>query len=247
MKTPEWVTQFGLHFKRRSPVGRWVRKTFGHLKRQKPAPAPAPAPSPAPKPRPVPPLKGCDYVAGPTPAQLKAAGIKFVFRYLSTPGNPKNLTKAEAKALLAAGIEIGLVFETTANRALSGAAAGKADAKSAAAQAAALGVPATTAIYFAVDTGAAGSELKAVVAYIRAAAAVLGAARTGVYGGLGAVKACLDAKVCKFAWQTYAWSGTPTVWDMRAQVRQVANGQKIGGHSVDLDEALASFGAWKAA
>lgn len=186
------------------------------------------------------PFAGCDYVSGPSAAALKAAKIKFVCRYLSTPGNPKNATAAEISALHAAGIDVVLVFETVANRALGGKAAGAADAKSAQAQVAALGFP-NAVIYLVVDFDPHGHETM-IVSYIAAAAGVLSPTRTGVYGGLAAVKACLDAKACKYAWQTYAWSAGQ--WDPRRHLEQYQNGQHIGGASVDLDRARQrSFGA----
>ena len=186
------------------------------------------------------PLAGCDYVSPPLLTAMKAAGIKFVVRYLSTPGNPKNATRAEIDRLHAAGIDVALVFETTADRARGGAANGRADAKSAQAQVAALGFP-NAVVYFAVDFDPHGHEAT-IVDYIHGAAQVRGVAKTGVYGGLNAVKACLDAKVCKYAWQAYAWSYGR--WDPRRHLEQYANGQHIGGASVDLDRAVKrSFGA----
>ena len=186
------------------------------------------------------PLQGCDYVAGPDPATLKKAGIQFVVRYISTPGNPKNITRTELLELHKAGIEVALVFETTADRARYGAKAGAADAQSAQQQVAALGFP-NAVVYFAVDFDPHGHETT-IVSYIHAAAQVLGVKRTGVYGGLNAVKAVLDAKVANYGWQTLAWSYGK--WDPRRHLEQYANGQKIAGHSVDLDRALKrSYGA----
>jgi len=72
---------------------------------------------------------GIDFAAKPpTPLALKAHGVSFVCRYLSSLGNPKNITAPEVVTTRAAGIDIVLVFETTAARALSGRAAGEVDA-----------------------------------------------------------------------------------------------------------------------
>lgn len=222
---------------------RWLKR---HPKPQPPKPKPAPTPvppKPKPKPKPSPvthyPEKGADFVSGPTPAQDKAAGIKFVLRYLSTAGNPKNITKAELAALHGAGIKVGLVFETTGTSFLRGRAQGSADALLAQKQAAALGYP-KAVIYFAIDTDPHGREAL-IVQYMRGVASVLGHDRSGVYGGYGAVKAALDAKVCKYAFQTYAWSYGK--WDARAHLRQVQNGVHVAGHGVDIDTALGEFGA----
>lgn len=190
---------------------------------------------------------GVDYACpSPAPAALKKAGVRFVCRYLSTPGNPKNLTAAEARKLRAAGIDIVLVFETTGGRALDGHAAGVADARAAREQASACGAPADQPVYFAVDFDPAEPQLPTVISYINGAASVLGRDATGVYGGWQAVHACLNAKVCRYAWQTYAWSGG--VWDPRAQLRQTLNAQSCAGIAVDHDLAVADdFGQWAAA
>jgi len=97
-------------------------------------------------------MLGYDYSARAiSPAALKAAGCGVVLRYVSTVGNPKNITKAEYAALHAAGIQVGLVFETTAGWMLGGYSAGVAAAHSARAQATAAGYPADHAIWYAAD------------------------------------------------------------------------------------------------
>lgn len=80
--------------------------------------------------------------ARPAPAAVKAAGYTAVWRYLSGGTEGKDLTAAEAASLHAAGLGIGCVWETTAQRALGGADAGAADGRAAAAQAKAVGLPA---------------------------------------------------------------------------------------------------------
>jgi len=90
---------------------------------------------------PTPPL-AIDYAwARPDPAAIRAAGYTAVLRYLSADPT-KNLSAAEAAALLEAGLGIGLIWETTAQRSQSGAEAGAADGEAAVAQARALGFPA---------------------------------------------------------------------------------------------------------
>src|SRR5260221_348808 len=79
---------------------------------------------------------------------LKAAGVTAVGRYIGWDGEPgysnirKNLTITEARALLAAGIDIFVVFEYAADAALKGAVQGTADAHLAARQLHDLGAPA---------------------------------------------------------------------------------------------------------
>lgn len=188
---------------------------------------------------------GIDYSVGfPGATALKAAGVKFICRYLSPAGNSKNLTASEAKAALGAGIAIVLVWETYANRALSGNAGGMADAKAADALAKGFGM-AGIPIYFAVDWDSTAAEQTAINAYFDGVASVIGRARTGIYGGYWPVKRAFDAGKATFGWQTYAWSGSPTNWDARAQLQQYQNAAHLAGIEVDFDRSMAAdFGQW---
>src|SRR6266487_3730871 len=95
-------------------------------------------------------IPGVDFAwQKPDPAGLKADGIKFAMRYLSHDAT-KNLTLTEKRDLQAHGISVGLVWESTANRALAGKYAGYNDAKAAGYQAASLGLG-NLPVYFAVD------------------------------------------------------------------------------------------------
>lgn len=188
-------------------------------------------------------IAGCDYsFSRPSTASLKSAGISFVCRYLSTdPG--KNLTAAEAKGLLAAGISIVVNWETTGTTAKGGYQAGLADAQAARAQATAIGVPKTVPIFYSVDWDVALDEVPEVLDYLHGLADAEGSKdRVGVYGGFVIIAAAALAGFTML-WQTYAWSGGE--WEPTAQLRQVSNDQSIGGASVDLDEALSSsYGQW---
>lgn len=187
-------------------------------------------------------IPGVDYAwSHPSPASLRAAGKQFACRYLSTDTS-KSLSAAEAEALAAAGIASVVVWETTAKRTLDGKTAGAADAKTAAAQAAACGMPDSRPIYFAVDFDATAAQQTAISAYFDGAASVLGLDRVGIYGGYYPVKRTLDAGKATWAWQTIAWSGGK--WDTRAVIRQGAQAT-IGGVSCDLNTALADdYGQW---
>jgi hypothetical protein len=187
---------------------------------------------------------GIDYAwNGPSIETMKAAKVRFACRYLShTPG--KNLTPDEAKRLSANDIDIVVVWETTANRALSGRDGGKVDALNADAQAHACGMPADRPIYFAVDWDAVASQQDEINAYLDGAASVLGRDRVGLYAGFYPIKRAFDAGKIKYGWQTYAWSGGK--WDSRAQLQQYRNGVNLGGSDVDYDRAMdADFGQWK--
>jgi hypothetical protein len=183
-------------------------------------------------------IRGVDYSSGygpHLPGALVAGGYRFAMRYLSHPGNPKNLTAAELKALHAAGLGVGLVFETTAERPLKGKPAGKDDAEAAKEQVAALGLT-DAAVYFAADFDASGHQLDTTVAYLRAAAAVLGHDRTGVYGGIAVVDACAAAAGCTYFWQTSAWSGGRV--SPAAHLYQHQYDLKVGGARVDVNDLL---------
>lgn len=183
---------------------------------------------------------GVDYSDSPPGgAALAKAGMRFAARYLSH-NEEKNLDRAEADDLAAHGVSCVVVWETTAQRAGAGRAAGIADAKEAAAQAQACGQPTGRPIYFAVDYDADPAD---VVAYFQGVAYVLGLARTGVYGGFKVVKYLLDHGLAAWAWQTVAWSGGR--WDARARIRQYASTVRINGVTCDHDTAMtADYGQW---
>lgn len=173
-----------------------------------------------------------DYsFARPDPAEIKAQGFTGVMRYLS-PNAGKNLDAGERDALRAQGLSIGLVWEWYANRANEGRDAGIADARSAAAQAGALGFPAYLPIYFAVDWDATEQEQGNINAYFDGIRSVFSGRKLGVYAGYWPLKRLFDAQLVNYGWQTYAWSGGN--WDSRAQMRQTLNGQWNG--QVDFDE-----------
>lgn len=172
----------------------------------------------------------------------RAIGSTFACRYLSTDPS-KNLSLAEAEILRAGGIDVLVVWETAAMRALSGTSAGATDARDALAQAEALKMPAGRPIYFAVDFDETPTEATEVADYFKGVNSVLGASRSGVYGGYWVVKRLLDAGLVKYAWQTYAWSGGQV--DHRAQLYQYSNGHVVDGQSCDYNHSLApDFGQW---
>lgn len=175
--------------------------------------------------------------------ELAKAKVEFVCRYLSTSGNPKNITANEVKILHAAGLGIVLVFETEANRALSGASGGKADGESAQLQANTLEVPRSVPIFFAVDFDATPQQQVVINEYLHAANLGLGNNRAGIYGGYWPVSRALTAKVVSWGWQSYAWSGGQ--WDTRAHIQQYLNNQTLAGLNVDYDRALQpNYGQW---
>lgn len=176
---------------------------------------------------------GIDYAwGGPLPAAaLKRAGISFVCRYLSYDPS-KSLTADEHIRLLRDGMDVHVVWESTAKRALDGYQAGFHDAIEAERQRKWCGIPDTEPIYFAVDFDANGADI---LSYFRGARSHLGP-RTGAYAGYRPIKYLFDAGAIGHGWQTYAWSDGK--WDPRARLRQYSNGHTLAGVQVDYDVEL---------
>jgi len=160
-----------------------------------------------------------------------------------TPYWVKALRNAEAQELLAAGIPIVSNFESSANREGGGAQAGHDDAVTLLGDWHVLGAPPGLIGWFSADWDVQPDEVPAVLAYLNAAASVLGGKKyVGCYGGLRAVKAAADAGFG--IWQTVAWSGGQ--WDPRAVARQTGRQLIVGGVQVDENVIinLAALGAW---
>ena len=184
---------------------------------------------------------GVDYsFARPAPSTTRAQGYTFVVRYLShTPA--KTIDAAEAHAVTAAGLDIVMNWEDSAQAALGGYAQGAADAQAAAAQAASIGAPAGRPIYFSIDFDASAAQQGALDAYFDGVASVIGRDATGAYGGYSQLQRLFNAGKITWGWQTYAWSYG--AWEPRAQLRQIENG--IAAGSEDLDQSVADdFGQW---
>lgn len=187
---------------------------------------------------------GIDYAwTHPQIQAMKAAGVKFSARYLSHD-SAKNLSAREAQQLTAAGIDIVVVWESTASRSLGGYYAGVADAHDALAEAAACGMPSGRPIYFAVDFDASQAQMHTVMAYLDGAAKYLGVGRVGIYGGYYPVHAAFSGGHVAYGWQTYAWSGGQ--WDARAQLQQYSNGRRVGGVDCDYNRGVKDdYGQWR--
>jgi Domain of unknown function (DUF1906)/Putative peptidoglycan binding domain len=186
---------------------------------------------------------GCDYAWAPHPTidALKAVGIKFVCRYLSTDVS-KNISADEKGSLEAAGIAIVLNWEVAADAMALGRGQGVSDAAEAKTQAEALGMG-NAPIYFSADFDANDAEISACVAYMEGVVSVIGLARAGVYGDQQVTTACKDAGVCTFTWGTPAWGGDPAGWHVN--IYQYENDAQIGGVAVDLDAGYGTdWGQW---
>jgi len=189
---------------------------------------------------------GIDYAWGrPSISSMTAAGVKFAARYLSHDRSGKNLTRSEADKLAAAGIWSVVVWETTASRAKTGGRAGGVqDAKTAAGQAKACGMPDSRPIYFAVDFDATRADWPKIKEYFKGVVSVLGVERVGMYGGYDPVKWGFEDLIINWGWQTYAWSEGR--WVAGAQLRQYKNDMRMGGVDCDFDQAtVADYGQWQ--
>lgn len=152
---------------------------------------------------------------------LARAGIRTVMRYynhrdVNIPG--KRLTRAEAGALAAAGLSVGVVFQQRGGAGKPAghigdltAATGQRDAVRAMQVAAEIGQPPGSAIYFAVDWDfVAPAQLASIGAYFQAINAVLGNRyRVGVYGSGLICNGLLERGLARLAWltQSRGWSG----------------------------------------
>lgn len=170
--------------------------------------------------------------ARPGGANIKKAGYLGVMRYLSYDTTGKTIVPAEMAELKAAGLEVGLVWESTANRVAGGAANGILDAHESSKQANALGY--TGPIYFAIDYDAPESDQPAINAYFQGVAVVIGHERTGGYGGYGPIKRLFDAGLIAVGWQTLAWSGG----NREARCSLYQNGAQAFDNSADVNDVL---------
>jgi autotransporter-associated beta strand protein len=150
---------------------------------------------------------GVDYsYARPSMSSLKAAGSTFAVRYVSSTSS-KNISASEAQSLLAAGLDIILVFEDSANQMLNGYNQGVTDANIAVNVATAAGAPSNFFCYFAADFDATQAQQTQIDAYLNGASSILGLSRVGLYGGYYPVSRALNDGTASKGWQTVAWSG----------------------------------------
>lgn len=182
-------------------------------------------------------LQGVDHSSGPlTAAQARAAGMSFICRYVSTPGESKNLRTSEVTDLLAGGVGLVVVYEEhPVTRPLGGYTEGAADARSADAQVATLGI-AGCPIYFAVDFDVVPNQLGIIDDYMDGAASVVGHDRVGAYGSNRTITHLFDGGRIRYGWAAVAWGGQ---LDGRAHLYQYSGGT-VAGTSVDWNRTVSS-------
>jgi chitosanase len=145
---------------------------------------------------------------------LKSLGVTAVGRYYAS-SQRKRLTRIEASAISAAGMDLFVVFENSGDPDLS-LERGVNDAQIALAQARALGQPEGTAIYFALEHDKFGGFTTAHVPglrrYLEGVRQVIAPTyKVGVYGDGVVCKTGLDSGVCEFTWLSASTKhpGTP--------------------------------------
>lgn len=189
-------------------------------------------------------MKGCDYSWDhPDLNCLKSQGVGFIVRYGSRDPS-KNLTKGELDSALAKGLAVAVVWQEGKTQMLRGYSGGQQDARDADSFTKGLGL-AGIPVYYSCDFDPGSSDWGAVDAYLDGTISVTGLSRNGMYGGKPSITREFDRGKIKWGWQTYAWSGSPTQWDSRAQLRQTYNDVLVCGGKIDWDESKASdFGQW---
>ena len=189
--------------------------------------------------------KGIDCTVQITAAvanDLKAQGISFACRYLVPVSMAwKRLTRTEAEAMTAAGIDILSIFERKANSAAGGRNAGLSDGSAALKEARIIGQPEGSAIYFAVDYDAQPKEFDTLEAYLKAAESSIPGYKVGVYGSF-AVCEEMSKRGIPYCWQTYAWSRGEK--SASANVYQYHNNAELSGITCDLNESYGNEGFW---
>ncbi len=183
----------------------------------------------------------------PSPQSIAQAGYVGALRYLSG-GGQKDLTVSELVALRAEGLSVGVVWETFANRASQGSAAGEADAVQANGQADHLGFGDDQPIYFAVDFQA---SVLSVSPYFDGV--LTGSKRpVGIYGHYDLIEFFVGTGRIRYGWQCAAWSGTGAGTGGTIQNRRVSAHaclfQRVGyvlNNTADVDDVLAAdWGQW---
>ena len=208
-------------------------------------------------PRAVGPAQGIDL---PTDArdvsmELKGSRLDFVARYYRDPASRwPSLSAGEARMVSDAGMQLVAVWESHSHRPdYFSYAAGYSDAMMAYRQAKAIGQPAGSAIYFAVDFNAQEADLwGAVDHYFRgvlngfwAAAGGQGPQyRVGVYGSGAVCDYLKRARLAQYAWlsNSTAWSGygSFTDWNIRQGGRS-----PLLSFSHDSNEARGDYGGFR--
>lgn len=184
---------------------------------------------------------GVDYATPSlyTPAQLRAAGVSAVGRYLS---GPYAIGPAELEGYVSAGLVVWFFFERDSTDAQGGANAGTAYASEVNAALGALGLPTSQPVYFSADEEL--SDPSSAVPYWQGIAAVRPPSSNGCYGEGALCALLLSEGLVAYTCQSESTSfpGNATTLPT-TNIQQVAQGSPLPG--TDLDEILtADFGQY---
>jgi hypothetical protein len=145
--------------------------------------------------------------ARPSPLTLAAGGCVGVIRYLGPGNGGRDVTTAEMAVLHAAGLGLGLVWETTTTAALAGFQAGWADVDKANRYADALGYPGHLPIFYAVDTDVTPAQVRGPVADTFRGAIKASKRPVRPYGEADVLDIlCGELGLMPCGWQCAAWS-----------------------------------------
>lgn len=197
--------------------------------------------------------EGIDTAARLTAAQakiLRENGISFVARYLVPETLWKALTATEAADIRNAGLALMLCWELGGEDLRGGSVKGVEHGARAKQLADAMGVPAGTIIYFAVDYNAQPVDYPAIEQYMIAAQTALTAKYVaGLYGHERIVEYLAQRGSVKKFWQCVAWSNmfseyaTVRQYAWQGDPRAKALAEKVGV-AVDLDATETLSGMW---
>ncbi len=193
--------------------------------------------------------------AGDVLIELQQSRLEFVARYYREPQSRwPALSASEAQRLSSLGLKIVAVWESHSRTpAHFSYASGYNDAMTAYEQARAIGQPAGSAIYFAVDFNARGNLLDRVDEYFHGIAAGLAAAdggaatyAVGVYGSGVVCDAMKRLGLARYSWlsNSFAWEGSTSYGDW--DIMQGARSPELSFNQ-DSDEARKDYGAFRIA
>lgn len=197
--------------------------------------------------------------AFPSASAIKAAGHDGVVCYISPPRESwmkaKPLTKAKVTEYKAAGLKIAVVWQyggVDNPDAMRGAAGGTADAHAAQKQLAAIGL-AGHPVYFAVDFDITLSQWNSTaVRYFKAAGAVLGKQRVGIYGHSRVVHWAMEDDVVAtvapgrvLGWVTKSWSSGATGSGYSTLYQGTHNVPGPNGVKIDINTVRHAEWGWR--
>lgn len=179
-----------------------------------------------------------DYSDGrPGGAALRKAGFTGAIRYVGLGSAGKRITAAEYRDLVANGLDVLLVAEYGNYDPINGYRAGLANARSALADARALGIPDSVGVASAADGHLNAGQVRTGVGYHAGFAEVLGTERAGAYGFGEYIRAIQAAGSASWLWQC-GTRPAPGVgvhfWQRNVGLTQV----EVNGVTVDIDDQL---------